>query len=100
MCAPASCSSHSLAAVFEIRAEFLTVRRSECSGCKGSTTLPACACFLIVERSSEACHFLNCGRQFCIFPPFMNMHLASLSDLGRSEERRVGKECRSRWSPY
>ena len=23
-----------------------------------------------------------------------------LRDLGRSEERRVGKECRSRWSPY
>ena len=22
------------------------------------------------------------------------------SDLTRSEERRVGKECRSRWSPY
>ena len=22
------------------------------------------------------------------------------SALGRSEERRVGKECRSRWSPY
>ena len=22
------------------------------------------------------------------------------SGLGRSEERRVGKECRSRWSPY
>ena len=21
-------------------------------------------------------------------------------DVGRSEERRVGKECRSRWSPY
>ena len=21
-------------------------------------------------------------------------------ELGRSEERRVGKECRSRWSPY
>ena len=21
-------------------------------------------------------------------------------DSGRSEERRVGKECRSRWSPY
>ena len=21
-------------------------------------------------------------------------------DCGRSEERRVGKECRSRWSPY
>ena len=24
----------------------------------------------------------------------------SYSDLNRSEERRVGKECRSRWSPY
>ena len=24
----------------------------------------------------------------------------SLSAAGRSEERRVGKECRSRWSPY
>src|SRR2546427_8512825 len=23
-----------------------------------------------------------------------------LATLGRSEERRVGKECRSRWSPY
>src|SRR3989475_4642669 len=25
---------------------------------------------------------------------------ASLFDEARSEERRVGKECRSRWSPY
>ena len=24
----------------------------------------------------------------------------SLRDIWRSEERRVGKECRSRWSPY
>src|SRR5438034_9554065 len=23
-----------------------------------------------------------------------------ITDVGRSEERRVGKECRSRWSPY
>ena len=28
-------------------------------------------------------------------------HRQSAGDLGvRSEERRVGKECRSRWSPY
>ena len=26
--------------------------------------------------------------------------LGDLITLGRSEERRVGKECRSRWSPY
>ena len=25
---------------------------------------------------------------------------ASLKEIYRSEERRVGKECRSRWSPY
>ena len=27
-------------------------------------------------------------------------NLARLATPGRSEERRVGKECRSRWSPY
>ena len=26
--------------------------------------------------------------------------LANIDALARSEERRVGKECRSRWSPY
>ena len=26
--------------------------------------------------------------------------LQSMERLARSEERRVGKECRSRWSPY
>src|SRR2546427_11170903 len=26
--------------------------------------------------------------------------VTALHDLTRSEERRVGKECRSRWSPY
>jgi len=29
-----------------------------------------------------------------------DMFLRDLENLGRSEERRVGKECRSRWSPY
>src|SRR5258708_39242275 len=30
------------------------------------------------------------------------VHLSEMghTDMGRSEERRVGKECRSRWSPY
>ena len=30
----------------------------------------------------------------------LNVSFADLSADGRSEERRVGKECRSRWSPY
>ena len=28
------------------------------------------------------------------------VHAIAFSDKDRSEERRVGKECRSRWSPY
>ena len=31
-------------------------------------------------------------------PPLPSLELEIISD--RSEERRVGKECRSRWSPY
>ena len=39
----------------------------------------------------------NCDVIICT--PFI--HLASVTPLvDRSEERRVGKECRSRWSPY
>ena len=41
------------------------------------------------------------------FQPFSDVSKLSLQDQqdllglnGRSEERRVGKECRSRWSPY
>ena len=31
----------------------------------------------------------------------LNKHYPiKLFEMGRSEERRVGKECRSRWSPY
>ena len=30
----------------------------------------------------------------------MSVRRASAAAGGRSEERRVGKECRSRWSPY
>ena len=28
------------------------------------------------------------------------LHMVDLDGARRSEERRVGKECRSRWSPY
>ena len=30
----------------------------------------------------------------------LNVSLPSTMEAARSEERRVGKECRSRWSPY
>ena len=44
-------------------------------------------------------------KNLSIAMPYLNEEMGiSKSDLGlfltRSEERRVGKECRSRWSPY
>ena len=32
--------------------------------------------------------------------PNYSVHYAVKANAKRSEERRVGKECRSRWSPY
>ena len=37
--------------------------------------------------------------QICIALPIL-LVLTILTAIVRSEERRVGKECRSRWSPY
>ena len=34
------------------------------------------------------------------FVPTPGIDTSALVDYFRSEERRVGKECRSRWSPY
>ena len=34
------------------------------------------------------------------FGLFQLLPMLNISILTRSEERRVGKECRSRWSPY
>ena len=40
------------------------------------------------------------------YPDFLDIQIKSFQDFfqletkSRSEERRVGKECRSRWSPY
>ena len=43
----------------------------------------------------------RCGKSFLLFVLFKKYLLESGVDNDhRSEERRVGKECRSRWSPY
>src|SRR6266487_4065123 len=48
-----------------------------------------------VELAAQNCHFEPQGA----FTGEVSVPM--LADLGvRSEERRVGKECRSRWSPY
>ena len=45
---------------------------------------------------------LSCVIRACSAPGVLSAGLqdSCLLSHGRSEERRVGKECRSRWSPY
>ena len=38
--------------------------------------------------------------QFTSQPDYWQAAEAAVGEAPRSEERRVGKECRSRWSPY
>ena len=42
----------------------------------------------------------NIGRDIRALRRSRNWTLNDLAEQLRSEERRVGKECRSRWSPY
>src|ERR1051325_6482769 len=49
------------------------------------------------------CHLIRdreIGQNLAIEPDTGGFKAFSETAVGRSEERRVGKECRSRWSPY
>ena len=51
---------------------------------------------LYVELRNNTQNFKNNEAKFKKFTHVIEIHF----NAGRSEERRVGKECRSRWSPY
>ena len=60
-----------------------------------------------LEEKSVANNTINIVSVGQLFPrviyaaPVLNEYMMNLSiSIYRSEERRVGKECRSRWSPY
>ena len=53
--------------------------------------------FSIELHGQEVFDTLRANKQGCLL--FVS-HLGSFDAMRRSEERRVGKECRSRWSPY
>ena len=64
-------------------------------------------CFFVIQTNAqtplsfeESLHLLNQGNQSLkIADKGIEIAKAERDKL-RSEERRVGKECRSRWSPY
>src|SRR5580698_2598302 len=46
-----------------------------------------------IQRVTDICAVAEVGKTYL-------GKVVRLAEFGRSEERRVGKECRSRWSPY
>ena len=54
-------------------------------------------CFSILDSASFFSDKFFCSLNFSFFT--FDLYLLT-SIIKRSEERRVGKECRSRWSPY
>ena len=50
-------------------------------------------------RTSDLDDYMLAGRDLNPFVAALSAGASDISQL-RSEERRVGKECRSRWSPY
>ena len=53
-----------------------------------------------VEKNTIEWHIYNIMRCTCKWGVTVFVMISGTLFLHRSEERRVGKECRSRWSPY
>ena len=49
---------------------------------------------------SEYAVYISVAVSLLLFGCMLERLRDAVDSLGRSEERRVGKECRSRWSPY
>ena len=66
-------------------------------------------CFTLLVGIHELGHFpmarvfgIRVEKFYIFFDPWFSLFKFKRggTEYGRSEERRVGKECRSRWSPY
>src|SRR5256885_9472203 len=55
----------------------------------------------LCRSSTDERRLLRIGMAAVVFRPYWSDNTRiQTAVVGRSEERRVGKECRSRWSPY
>src|SRR3989442_15808537 len=64
-----------------------------------SSNIGLCTLFLLVQMTSSPQYGEGCGIAGPVGGVF-GSRTVNFTWLTRSEERRVGKECRSRWSPY
>ena len=55
---------------------------------------------IISDGSLDLSRELTRERDILVVPFYVSFDGETYLKEGRSEERRVGKECRSRWSPY
>src|SRR5256885_6237862 len=69
---------------------------------RGGEELPAAACYEAEAQLPELvrAHLGVEPTKLYVGPRRLAVRVDDLPQRTRSEERRVGKECRSRWSPY
>src|SRR2546427_10425093 len=65
----------------------------------GAALLALCACWAATDSAPPAFVHLWKWLPALLRGLLVNIEISVLA-VARSEERRVGKECRSRWSPY
>src|SRR5574344_3074383 len=70
--------------------DFPSFAFSIATGIGKTRLMGACIAYLYLQKGI---------RHFFILAPNLTLYEKLMRDFGRSEERRVGKECRSRWSP-
>ena len=90
---------HQIDKIVDVNRQFRSNNRSHKSICRR---------FMMVRTRRANRYCVDCGARLVYYPRLSNpkapnehrILVYACPDCTRSEERRVGKECRSRWSPY
>ena len=84
------------------RIEITGMGSHESRGLKKGVVVNIEATVNAIQRALEEAELMADCKILTVFTGIAGSHIRSFNSTGmvRSEERRVGKECRSRWSPY